>query len=74
MTNDNEMIVHELARAMRTARNSAFEAAIEICEDLAKTGGCATCCAIAIRRMQNHVDTELTAKTSAEVIAFKGTH
>ena len=41
---------------MRVARNSAFDGAIEACQDIAARGGSAHACAEAIRTMKDQVD------------------
>jgi hypothetical protein len=38
-----------IAEAMRTSRDSALDAAIEICEEFARTGHNAACCVKALR-------------------------
>lgn len=57
-----------LTKAIRTARDSAFSAAIELCGVIAEGGGCATCCVEQLTKLQNELHAgDLTADVIAKV-------
>lgn len=44
-----------LIEAQRNARNTALDAAIELCELVIEFGGCATCCKIQIEQFKREM-------------------
>jgi hypothetical protein len=44
-----------LIAAQRSARNSAFDAAIELCQLVEENGGCAKCCVVQIEQLRREM-------------------
>lgn len=61
----DEQLDTMLADHTRAIRNTALEAAAEMCEQLAADGACAMCCALAIRDLMRRIDARTDEVTKA---------
>ena len=72
---DNDELDKVMREVLSKTRTDVFDLAIEICKDLAKTGGCAMCCALAIERAKKGVEDRIAKANTKPVLELvKGTH